>query len=120
MGLEEISGEFAIHRLPPGARLPDGLLDQPLYSVLGSGKETSILCPIDFPVDAQASEAPYSCVRVVGQLDFALTGILADLTRSLAEAGVPVFAVSSYDTDYLFYPSTKRHEALTALGVPLE
>lgn len=56
----------------------------------------------DAPSDAQKTEPGWRGWRVAGTLDFALTGILAQLTGVLAEAQIPVFAVSTHDTDYLF------------------
>ncbi|MGZ4278366.1 MAG: ACT domain-containing protein, partial [Solirubrobacteraceae bacterium] len=50
-----------------------------------------------------------------GPLDFALTGILASLAGTLAAAGVPVFALSTYDTDLLLVPAARRGDAIAAL-----
>jgi hypothetical protein len=48
-------------------------------------------------------------------LDFSETGILASLAGPLAKAGISIFAVSTYDTDYLFVPAAQEHEAIQVL-----
>ncbi|MDA1074874.1 MAG: ACT domain-containing protein [Proteobacteria bacterium] len=114
--VEAVPGEFAIHRLAAEACLPQALFSQPLYSVLHSQNETSVLCGVDFEIDAQATEAPYRCVRVTGQLDFSLVGVLRDLTATLASHAISVFVVSSFDTDYLFVREENYAQTLEILN----
>jgi hypothetical protein len=72
-----------------------------LVSVTTTPGEVSVVCPAGrAPAEAEV-EPGWRAYTVDGPLDFALTGILADLTATLATAGVPVFAVSTYDTDHL-------------------
>jgi len=52
---------------------------------------------------------------VVGPLDFSLTGILASLTASLAEVGISVFAISTFDTDYLLVKADNLKRAVLKL-----
>ena len=54
-------------------------------------------------------------IRFVGQLDFALTGVIANLSTCLAIAGISVFVVSTYDTDYVLMPSEQFHSACEIL-----
>jgi hypothetical protein len=61
------------------------------------------------------AEKDWRCLQVVGPLDFALTGILASLLIPLAEAGVSMFAISTFDTDYLLIKETTLEVAITAL-----
>jgi hypothetical protein len=53
---------------------------------------------------------------VDGPLDFTLTGIIAAITGPLAQAGVPVFVMSSFDTDYVLIPRKHLEPAITTLG----
>ena len=66
------------------------------------------------PAGATA-ERGWRCMKVDGPLDFELTGVLAALTQTLAEAGVPVFALSTYDTDYLLVKDEQLKIAAAAL-----
>lgn len=62
-----------------------------------------------------AVEGGWRCLRVGGRLDFGLTGILASLVGPLAEAGISVFALSTYDTDYLLVKEDVLAEAVEVL-----
>jgi hypothetical protein len=61
------------------------------------------------------AERDLAALRVEGPLDFGLTGVLAALSAPLAEAGIPVFAVATYDTDYLLVPAADLGAASAAL-----
>jgi len=111
--------EYAVCRLPADAPLPTGLLSAPatsgVLSVSRTADELSIICRADLvPPDATV-ETPWRCLRVMGPLQLAMTGILASLVMPLADARVNIVAFSTYDTDYLLVPSVRLDEALTAL-----
>jgi len=61
------------------------------------------------------SETGWSCIKVLGPLDFSLTGILADISAVLAKASVSIFAISTFDTDYVLVKSEKLPVARNAL-----
>lgn len=93
---------LAVARLPAGAALP-GWVDwsDPFVTVSRTRDELSVVCPeARVPAEAQA-ERGWRGFKVEGPLDFALTGILARLAAPLAEAGISIFAISTFDTDYL-------------------
>lgn len=113
--LEILPGLYSVHRLPPDAPIP-ALPDPPAFcSVSRSADELSVLCPREADIASEQSVDSFVCLRVAGTLDFSLIGILADLTRCLAQASVSVFAVSTFDTDYLLFPSNHRETATHAL-----
>lgn len=103
-------GSFAVCRLAPEAALPARF-----FSVTRTAEELSVVCrESDAPPDA-CCEPGWSCLQVAGPLDFALTGVLASLATPLATAGVSVFALSTFDTDYLLVKSASLARALDAL-----
>jgi hypothetical protein len=117
LDLDLLPEEYAICRLPAGSSLPPGLskTGDGVVSVTWSADEVSVVCPADrVPPDATA-ESPWRCLRVVGPLDFALTGVLASLVAPLAEARVNIMAFSTYDTDYVLVPSVRLDEAIATL-----
>ncbi|WP_407673185.1 ACT domain-containing protein [Paenibacillus alkalitolerans] len=61
-------------------------------------------------------ETAWKCLKIEGPLDFSLTGILASLTISLAEAGISIFAISTYDTDYILIKDNKMDRAIRVLA----
>jgi hypothetical protein len=78
--------------------------------------ERSLVCPTDrSPPDAIARSDGWRALRVAGTLDFSLVGILASLSTTLADAGVGLFAVSTFDTDYILAKSADFDRALAAL-----
>lgn len=108
---------YAVCRQAPGTELP-GWLDWSgtLVSVTATAEELSIVCPAgQVPEDIRA-ERDWRTFKVEGPLDFALVGILARLSGALADAGVSLFALSTYDTDYLLVRADKLEVATTALG----
>lgn len=113
--LEFLPGLYAIHRLPPDTPLPP-LPGPPAFTTVSrSAEELSVLCPSEMQLDSQQSMGGFVCLRVSGTLDFSLIGILADLTQCLAQASVSVFAVSTFDTDYLLVQADQREAAIQAL-----
>jgi len=99
--LQRLPGTYAVHRLPSGAPLPARLTDEPFYALLRSRDELSVCCRTDFALTSERVEPGWACLMVAGPLDFSLTGIVSGLTAPLAAAGIPVFVISSFDTDYL-------------------
>ncbi len=77
--------------------------------------ELSIVCPAALVPPGVRAEAPWQAIAVRGPLDFALTGVLASLAVPLADAGISLFAVSTFDTDYLLVRSTDASRARALL-----
>jgi hypothetical protein len=110
------SESFAIHRLSPDAPVNfEQLRAAAWYSVTRTDEELSIVAPQDIDLGPGECEAGWSCLRIAGKLDFALVGVIAELTRILADAGVSIFAVSTYDTDYILVKSADLDTAVRAL-----
>lgn len=106
---------YAICRLPPADGVPAWAFPGGLTSVTRTHDELSIVCRQDAVPEGVRCEPGWRCLRVAGTLDLRLVGVLASLTVPLAEAGVSVFAVSTYDTDYLLVRSGDLERALLAL-----
>jgi uncharacterized protein len=119
LDLDLLPEEYAVCRLPAGSPLPTSLAagpdDKSVISVTWAPDELSVICPTGrAPADAVV-ETPWRCLRVVGPLDLALTGVLASLVGPLAAARVNIVAFSTYDTDYLLVPTVRLTEALDTL-----
>jgi hypothetical protein len=121
LDLDLLPEEYAVCRLPAGTPLPDGLVGVPaadggVVSITWAADEVSIICPADrAPADATV-ETPWRCLRVIGPLELALTGILASLVVPLADARVNIVAFSTFDTDYVLVPSVRLSEAVATLA----
>lgn len=87
--------------------------------VVGTPGETSIVCVQDvIPPDEEgiAVESGWVAFELEGPFPFAMTGVLASFIQPLAEASVPVFAISTFDTDYVLIKRENQKQALTALA----
>ncbi|RLB44111.1 MAG: ACT domain-containing protein [Deltaproteobacteria bacterium] len=114
VALSVLAEEFGICRLSSAEETPDWLRGYPLYFVARTSDELSVLCPVSVIPDSVLADRQWRCLKVDGPIDFDEVGILASLAKPLAEVGIAVLAVSTYDTDYLF---VKRHELSKAIEV---
>jgi hypothetical protein len=111
-------GELSIVRLSPQAGLPAWLdfAARPLVSVTFAANELSIVCPTNLVPHGLRSESPWRAFEIQGPIDFALTGVLASVLEPLAAAGLSIFALSTYDTDWILVRSEKLATALSVLA----
>jgi uncharacterized protein len=114
--LTVLPGEYAVCRLAPSAALPTGPgAADGLLSVTRTAEELSIVCPAKLAPAGARVEGPWRCVRVKGTVDFALTGVLASMASPLADAGLSIFAISTFDTDHVLVKAADMDAALAAL-----
>lgn len=110
-----LEGLFTIHRLPPDYEIPKQVFKDQFYSICKTSEEMSVVCSSSMVLNSEKSESGWSCIKVLGPLDFSLTGILADISVVLAKAEISIFALSTFDTDYILVKSEKLHVAIQAL-----
>ena len=115
LNFRQLPGSFAICRLPADAPLPKLSGTAPFTSISRSADELSIVCPVDeVPANAK-SEIPWTCFKLQGPFPFSQTGVLAAFIDPLAANGVPIFAVSTFDTDYVLVKEEFASRALETL-----
>lgn len=118
--LEVLPHTFAVCQLPPDAVLD---LRIPYVFWAQTPDERSLVCPQHaVPRSAEKVQKGLRCLRVTGVLNFSLIGIMSRLTTVLTEAGIPVFAVSTWNTDYLFVSEHQLRSAGQAFeqhGIPV-
>ena len=110
-----LDGEYTVHRLSSEQDIPSNVLKGDFFSITRTDDELSIVCDAHIPVSSEKSETGWSCIKVLGPLDFALTSILAKISSVLAEAEISIFAISTYDTDYILVKSNSLDGAKKAL-----
>lgn len=116
MELQVLDETLAIARLAGDAAVPDWVAGRDLLAVVRTRRELSIVCRDDaVPFDHAEVERGFRALAVVGTLDFALTGIVASLAQPLAEEGISIFGVSTYDTDHILVRSDRLAEAMATL-----
>jgi hypothetical protein len=113
--LQVMDDLFAICRLASDASIPPWATTGPLFSITRTDDELSIVCPQAAVPEGILCERDWRGLRVAGKMPFTVVGVLAALTAPLAEAGISLFAVSSFDTDYLLVKANDLDAALEAL-----
>ena len=116
LSLSVLPDRLAICRLPPDAALPAPPAGGGLWSVTRTAEELSLVLPDEARHPDWKAEPGWRALQVDWTLDFALTGILASLAAPLAEAGVSLFAISTYDTDYVLVRERDLEKAAAALA----
>ena len=111
--LDEVYG---ICIFPNNAPVPEWAVTASLYSITRTKKELTIVCPQSvIPSDCEY-DSNWRCFRIDGSFDLNQVGVISSLAAPLAQAGVSIFVVSSYDTDYFLVTGEKVEKAIAALS----
>jgi uncharacterized protein len=114
--LQLLKQTYAVCRLEQGASLPGSITAGEFYSITATPEEISLVCPEEAVPPGGCCEKGWRCLRVAGPLNFSLTGILASLASPLAAAEISIFAVSTYNTDYILVKAGDLTRAVAVLG----
>lgn len=101
---------LAVCRLPADASVPAWATADAFFSVTRTSGELSIICGEELVPDGVQAEKGWAAFQLEGPFAFSLTGVLESFLQPLAAAQIPVFAVSSFDTDYVLI----KHENLAS------
>jgi hypothetical protein len=113
--LSLLAGRYAVCRLERQAPLPAWAMKQAFCSVTRTADELSIVCAESDVPDGILCEPNWRMLKLEGPFDFNLVGVLLAVIQPLAEKGVSIFAVSTYDTDYVLVHEPQLEQAVTAL-----
>jgi hypothetical protein len=112
--LQQFPEKMAVVRLPAGSEIPTWAESASLFSITATATETSLICAGRNVPTKQVAQKGLTAFAVKGPLDFALVGVLVELLTPLAEAGVSVFTLSTYDTDWILVPLLDAEKAVEA------
>jgi len=113
MRLQIIEGKFSVCKVE---NLRAVNFNVPWLFVGKTDAEISVVClTADVPHATLAREDGWRALRVAEPMDFGLTGVLAGISTVLAQAGISIFAVSTFDTDYILIKAENLGLAQTAL-----
>ena len=110
-----LPASFTVCRLAPDAPIPAPTTTALFTSITRTAEELSIVCPTDQAPPNAKCESPWTCFKLEGPFPFSLTGVLASFLKPLAERGIPIFAASTFDTDYILVREEHAATALEAL-----
>jgi uncharacterized protein len=97
----QLTSLYAIVQLSPDAPIPDWAKKGEFTSITRTADELSIVCAADnLPTDVH-SQHHWICLKLEGLFPFSLTGVLLSFIEPLSNNGVPIFAISTHDTDYV-------------------
>ena len=113
--LQLLSETFTIHSLPVHCKIPPQVFNADVYFIAKTHGEVSIVLPEKITIDSDDHESNWIALEVIGPLDFSLTGILANISTVLAEEKISIFAISTFDTDYILVKKDKLTAAINAL-----
>ncbi|MBW3084370.1 hypothetical protein KEM60_00557 [Austwickia sp. TVS 96-490-7B] len=103
-----------IARLAPGSAVPQWARGgDPMTSVTWNAKETSVIAPADVVPIGVVQAGPFHAFEIEGPLDFTLTGVLGGLLGPLAQEGVAVITLSTFETDWILIPVDQSGRAAT-------
>ena len=106
---------LAICRMAPGEPAPAWASGGPFTSVTRTADELSIVCCQSAAPPSVTQNPGWRALRVAGPLDLSLIGILLSIAQPLADAGISLFAVSTFDTDYVLVKEASLPQAVAAL-----
>jgi hypothetical protein len=107
---------LAVCQLPAEAGLPGWATRSAFHAVVRSPGEVTVVCYEAAVPPRVRSQKGWRCFSLAGPIPFTETGVVSSLAVPLAEAGVGIFVISTFDTDYLLVPGEKLETARTALS----
>ncbi|NOU93242.1 ACT domain-containing protein [Paenibacillus sp. LMG 31456] len=119
MNLVILDTIFSIVKLSAADTIPSWAICGELFSITRTGEELSIVCPSSCLPETGIKDVEnnWKCIKVEGVLDFGLTGILASLANPLAEHNISIFAISTFNTDYLLIKIHSLEKAKSVLEI---
>ena len=113
--LSVLEDSFSVCRLAPDVGIPHWVPAKGLVSITRTAEELSIVCQSDAIPDGVRTERGFRVLKIEGPFDFSLTGILLAVIGPLGDAGISIFAVSTYDTDYVLVNKNDLQHAVSVL-----
>jgi uncharacterized protein len=113
--IQILNRDLTIHRLNPDDEIPIELSGEKYFWIGKTNEELSIVCESGIKLPSQKSDDGWAAIKLVGPLDLSAVGILAGITKILSEEGINVFAISTFDTDYILVKRSKIDSAVKVL-----
>lgn len=110
-----LKGPYAIVRLAGGAAIPEWAAKGDFTSITRTADEVSIVCRLENLPGEIHSSARWQCFKLEGPFPLSQTGILLSFLEPLSGVGIPIFAISTFDTDYVLIPEEFADVALDAV-----
>lgn len=113
--LAVLTQQFTIHSFTPETRPDASIFDQEIYFIGKTADELSVVVPSELTLESLDKETNWRCLEVMGPLNFSLTGILSGIAGALASKDISIFAISTFDTDYILVKQDSLANAINVL-----
>jgi uncharacterized protein len=110
-----ISGRFAVCKLPAAGSIPPWATVGIFASITRTEEELSIVCPLENIPQSHRPETPWTCLKIEGPFAFSEIGVLHSFIQPLSGNGISIFAISTFDTDYVLVQESSALAAVEAL-----
>ena len=111
-----LKDKYAICSLPNDALIPDWALTQSLISITRTKKELTIVCKQDIIPPEIQSDLNWRCFRIDGSFDLNQTGVISSISSPLADAGISIYVISTFDTDYFLVKQQNLDQTISTLS----
>lgn len=112
-----LKDEYSIYRLNRDSPIPEWIYDSDFYSVTRTSDELSIICkPVDLILGIDIKiDNHWRILKINGVLDLSLIGVIAAVSTILQENKIPIFTISTFDTDYVLVKDRYLNKTVAAL-----
>lgn len=115
MKLKILDNKLKVVKLNTNETVPELVFKQDFYSITRTNEELSIVVDENINISSDIVEYNWRAIKIVGTLDFSLIGILSRISTILAQAEISIFAISTYNTDYILLKANQLENAIEVL-----
>ena len=114
--LSLLKDKYGICTLPNTAPIPDWALTQSLASITRTEKELTIVCRLEILPSQYQSDLNWRCFKIDGSFDLNQIGVISSISSPLADAGISIYVISTYDTDYFLIQEQNLEKTISVLS----
>ncbi len=113
-----LEGDYSIYRLKANSSIPNWVYDSDFYSATRTQDELSIVCKnVDIPSNINIkTDKHWRILKINGPLDLSLVGIIANISNLFKENNIPIFTVSTFDTDHILVKNQDLNKTITVIN----
>jgi hypothetical protein len=114
--LSLLKDKYGLCTLPNTAPIPDWALTQSLASITRTEKELTIVCRLEILPSQYQSDLNWRCFKIDGSFDLNQIGVISSISSPLADAGISIYVISTYDTDYFLIKEQNLEKTISVLS----
>ena len=115
--LKILKDTYAIYKFSPDTNIPLKMNNSDFYSITQTDDEISLVCRQSENIkDALQVNKDWRVLKIIGPLDLSLVGVIAEISKILSENSIPIFTISTFETDYILVKDFDLNKAAEALG----